>query len=255
MIASLPLADLGVPTLAIIILAFFVGGISKGVTGMGLHLVAVPVMASTIDPRIAIAMMLVPSVTANTWMVIRGGRFREVLERFWPLLLCMVIFTLIGVQLLVRVDAKVASLLLGAAVMLFCLTQVFPLKLHVSQRHERWAGPAAGTVAGLMGGTTNFFSPPLAAYLVALKLPKDLFVAAITFFFLVTAAPLQGSLAVSGILTLEILAASAIAAIVVQAGVFAGSVIRGLVSQRTFQRTLVAVLLLIAFNLVRRGLF
>ncbi len=255
MIASLPLADLGAPTLVVIALAFFVGGISKGVTGMGLHLVAVPVMASTIDPRIAIAMMLAPSVTANGWMVIRGGRFREVLGRFWPLLPCMVIFTLLGAQLLVRVDAKVASLLLGAAVILFCLTQITPLNVRVSRRHERWAGPAAGTLAGVMGGTTNFFSPPLAAYLVALKLPKELFVASITFFFLVTAAPLQGSLAVSGVLTLEIVAASAIAAIVVQAGVFAGIAIRGLVGQATFQRVLVAVLLLIAFNLVRRGLF
>ncbi len=252
--ASLPLAEFGALPLLVAALAFFAGGISKGVTGLGLPLIAVPVMATAIDPRTAIAMMVVPTLTANAWIVYRGGRAAETWRRFWPLLLFMVVFTILGAQLLVRVDAATASLLLGLGLLLFCLTQVLPFSGRITPRMERWAGPAVGGVAGLMGGTTNFFGPPLVAYLTALRLPKDAFVASITFVFLITTFPLYGSLAAAGVLTLEIAAASAVAAVVVLAGVGSGGLIRKLVSQETFQRVLVAMLFLIALNLIRRGI-
>ncbi len=252
--ASLPLAEFGALPLLVAALAFFAGGISKGVTGLGLPLIAVPVMATAIDPRTAIAMMVVPTLTSNAWMVWRSGRAAETWRRFWPLLLFLAIFTVLGVQVLVRVDAAMASLLVGLGLMLFCLSQVFPVGGEITPRMERWAGPAVGVVAGVMAGTTNFYGPPLFAYLAALRLSKDTFVATITFFFMIATVPQQASMAVAGVLTLEIAAASAVAAVVVLAGVGAGGLIRKRVSQEVFQRVLVAMLFLIALNLIRRGI-
>ena len=232
---------------------FFAGGTVKGVIGLGLPLVAVPVLASAMDPKVAVAMMTVPVLSSNAWLVLRGGRLRATVRRFWPLILTLAGFTLLSAQFLVEIDAATASLLLGLAVTGFCVMQLFPIHQRVSKRAERWLSPGMGAVAGLMGGISNFFGPPLVGYLITLRLDKDTFVAAITLFFIFGGVPLYGSLAWHGVLTAQVLAASAIAAVIVFAGVAFGARLRRVVRQQTFERILIGVLFLIGLNLIRRG--
>ncbi|MHA1570629.1 MAG: sulfite exporter TauE/SafE family protein [Alphaproteobacteria bacterium] len=233
---------------------FFAGGAVKGVLGLGLPLVAVPILASAMDPKIAVAMMSVPVLTSNIWLVFKGGRFVATIARFWPLTLALGVFTLLSAQLFVEIDTATASLILGLAVTAFCVLQVFPITMTVSKSAERWLNPGVGALSGLMGGISNFFGPPLFAYLVALRLQKDAFVAAVTLFFIVGGVPLYGSLAWHGVLTLKVLFASTIATIVVMLGVAFGTRLRRVVQQRTFERILIGVLFLIGLNLMRRGL-
>lgn len=246
-------SQFGLAALAVGAAAFFAGGAVKGVLGLGLPLVAVPVLASAMDPKLAIAMMSVPVLTSNIWLVFKGGRFRETVRRFWPLMLSLALLTALSAQLLVEIDAATASLLLGFAVVGFCVLQVFPVKLAVSKRAERWLNPGIGAVSGLMGGISNFFGPPVIAYLVALRLEKDAFVSAVTLFFVVGGVPLYGSLAWHGVLSEKVLIASSIAAVIVMAGVAFGAQLRRLVRQETFERALIGVLFLIGLNLIWRG--
>lgn len=53
------------PVLLVCTLAFLVGGVAKGAVGGGLPAVAVPVMATVIEPATAVALTLVPVVLAN----------------------------------------------------------------------------------------------------------------------------------------------------------------------------------------------
>lgn len=246
-------SQFGLAALAVGAAAFFAGGAVKGVLGLGLPLVAVPVLASAMDPKLAIAMMSVPVLTSNIWLVFKGGRFRETVRRFWPLMLSLALWTALSAQLLVEIDAATASLLLGFAVVGFCVLQVFPVKLAVSKRAERWLNPGIGAVSGLMGGISNFFGPPVIAYLVALRLEKDAFVSAVTLFFVIGGVPLYGSLAWHGVLSEKVLIASSIAAVIVMAGVAFGAQLRRLVRQETFERALIGVLFVIGLNLIWRG--
>ena len=55
------LAELLTPlSMVLIALAFFAGGLVKGVIGIGLPLVAVPIMATVLAPTTAIALPAVP---------------------------------------------------------------------------------------------------------------------------------------------------------------------------------------------------
>jgi hypothetical protein len=249
----LDFSQFGSTALAIGAAAFFAGGTVKGVIGLGLPLVAVPVLASAMDPKLAVAMMSVPVLSSNAWLVLRGGRFRATVRRFWPLILSLTGFTVLSAQLLVEIDAATASLVLGFAVTGFCAMQLFPIRRRVSKRAERWLNPGIGAVAGLMGGISNFFGPPLIGYLIALRLEKDAFVAAVTLFFIFGGVPLYGSLAWHGVLTAQVLAASAMAAVVVLIGVAFGTRLRRVVRQETFQKILIGALFVIGLNLMRRG--
>lgn len=246
-------SQFGLTALAIGAAAVFAGGTVKGVLGIGLPLVAVPVLASAMDPKVAVAMMTVPVLSSNVWLVARGSRLRATVQRFWPLILTLAGFTLLSAQLFVEIDAATASFLLGLAVLGFCAMQLFPIKAAVSRRAERWLGPGIGAVSGLMGGISNFFGPPVIAYLIALRLDKDTFVAAVTLFFIVGGVPLYGSLAWHGVLNDNVLVASSIAAIVALAGVAFGVKLRRFVRQETFERFLIGGLFLIGLNLIWRG--
>jgi len=250
----LDFSQFGSAALAIGALAFFAGGTVKGAIGLGLPLVAVPVLASAMDPKVAVAMMTVPVLSSNIWLVFQGGRFSATLRRFWVLMLTLAVFTVFSAQLLVEIEAATASLLLGLAVIAFCVMQLFPINTQVSKRAERWLNPFVGAVTGLMGGISNFFGPPLIGYLIALRLEKDAFVAAISLFFIIGGVPLYGSLAWHGVLTVKVLTASAVAAVIVLIGVAFGARLRRVVRPDTFQKILLGVLFVIGLNLVRRGL-
>jgi len=58
----------------------------------------------------------------------------------------------------------------------YAVMSLWRLRLVIPPAHERWAGAMAGLCAGVIGGATSMFAPPLVIYLVALRLPKETFV-------------------------------------------------------------------------------
>ena len=207
------------------------------------------------DPKVAVAMMTVPVLSSNIWMVVVSGKFRQLFSRYWHLLAALAVFTFIGAQFFARMDAGFASLMVGIGIVLVCLAQAFPLRLTIASRHETWLGPMVGTIAGAMGGTTNFFAPALVAYLMALRVEKDEFVAAMALFFMVASPLLFGSLAMHNILNLDILLVSAVATILVIVGLMIGAGLRRVIPQAAFEKILLVGLAIVGLNLIRKGLF
>ncbi|MCH8110447.1 MAG: hypothetical protein IH905_00595 [Proteobacteria bacterium] len=57
---QVPFLDVDTPTLVLGALAFFAGGAVKGVMGIGLPLILVPLLATVFDLPTAVAIMVVP---------------------------------------------------------------------------------------------------------------------------------------------------------------------------------------------------
>ena len=247
--------DLAAPTIAPTLVVFLIGGTIKGTIGIGMPLFIVPVMATVIEPVTVIALLFVPILATNFLQMIEGGYYRATLHRFKSLLFSMLVATIISVQVLARIDAMTVSLILGCIVAAFCILQLFPLRLTMSKHGEVYFGPIAGATAGLFGGISMLFGPPLVMYLIALRLPKDEFIAAVAQLFFVAGAILYITLAVTGVLTIELVVASTIITIPVVIGLAIGRKIRSRIGrEELFQRVLVAVLLIAGLNLIRRGL-
>ena len=254
----MPFLDLGGVTLALGLLTFLAAGAVKGTLGIGLPLVAVPLLATVLDLPTAVALMVVPVLTSNIIQALQGKRKIETLRRFFPLLLTLVPGAIIAAQFLSSVDLRTGSLVLGIIVVLFSLSlslsQLVPVRFEINKRQERYLNPAVGLVAGFLGGLSNLFGPPLIMYLVALKLEKDAFVTTIGLLFVVASATLYTTLAAVGVLTFDNAVGSLVAAIPVMAGVFIGTRLRSRIPQKTFERVLMVVLILVGLNLIRRAL-
>jgi uncharacterized membrane protein YfcA len=247
-----PLPHLSLFALAFGAAAFFAGGFVKGVVGVGLPLIVVPLLALIVDPRLAIALMLVPILTSNLWQAFAGGGFRAALRRFGPLIASLGVCTFATSYLLVSAKADAVALFLGTLIVLYCVVEMLPVSLTVSPPLERRLTPAVGAVAGLMGGFSSFYGPPLLIYLSALKMPKDEFVTSIALLYFCGGAALYAGLAVQGVYTLESVVLSAAAALPVLLGVVVGQRLRAHVSQRNFERALWIVLFAIGVSLIAK---
>jgi uncharacterized membrane protein YfcA len=234
--------------------AFFAGGAIKGALGIGLPLIAVPLLTSALDLPLAVALMIVPVTSSNFLQALQGGHFRAAVRRFWLVLVPLVLFTLVSAQFLADIDLRTGALVLGSIVMVFSIIQALPLRLSLAPERARLLNPVMGSLAGLLGGVSNLFGLPLIMYLVALRLPKDEFVATVALFFLTGSVTLYLVLFLNGLLTLDIVAFSAAGAVPMIIGLLIGGRLRDRIPQKTFERLLLVVLFLIGINLVRRGL-
>ncbi len=238
----------------LVVLAFVAGGTVKGILGIGIPLVAVPLLAGLMPPAKTISLLMVPILAANVWQCLQGGYFRRVVQRFRTLLVALVLGSLAGAQVLTTVDPTVAQLVLGVIVLAFSLGQLLTFRLPEPGRSEIWMSPAIGFFSGLLGGVATFFGPPLIMYLVALRLAKDEFVATIALLYLVGSVPLFTILAVRKVLGPSEALVSLGGAVVVVLGMLVGRWLRRWIPQETFRKGLLLFLIAMGVNLIRRGL-
>ena len=233
--------------------AFILGGISKGTIGLGIPLIALPLLSNIMAPARTLAILVIPLIVTNLWQGVRGGYWRSIFRRFWPLIALMPVGMLIGVEFLTSVPESIATALVGGIVIVFALSQLFPFQFTVSPHWEKVLTPFFGLFAGLVGGVSGLIGPAYTVYIVALRLPKDEFVATISLIFTLGMIPLGIILAARGILASGETVASAGATVCVFIGVFLGQWLRDHVSQEGFRKVLLVSLIVIGINLIRKA--
>lgn len=247
------LAAPGAGALALAVLAFLAGGLVKGTLGIGLPLVALPLLSLGWPPTTAIAMLAVPVLGSNLWQTWDSGLSRAGLLRFWPLMVVLPFATAITV--LLTLDLPEATLRRGVAatVLLTVALNAMPLRLNVPPRQERWWSAVVGVLSGAMGGVSSLTGPLIISYLMSLRLPRDVFVGTISAIYLCSAAPLYGTIALQGRLGLRELLWSLAALVPMSLGLSLGKRVRGRLSEQWFRRVLLAFLSLLALMLMLKS--
>src|SRR5215469_11217452 len=93
-VLALPLAAL------IALFAVFVfGGLVKGVTGVGLPLVLVPLATQFVHVPVAVALASVSMVVTNIQQSAEGGHTAAALRRLWPIMVPLAVGAVIGTHL------------------------------------------------------------------------------------------------------------------------------------------------------------
>src|SRR5260221_11458461 len=74
------------PLLLFIAAAFLLAGFVKGVIGHGLPTVSMGLLAVTMQPSRALAIVIVPAVVTNIWQTLVGPYLGDIIRRLWPLM-------------------------------------------------------------------------------------------------------------------------------------------------------------------------
>lgn len=68
-------------------IAFFIASFLKGLTGLGFSTLCLGFLVVFLDLKLAIPLVVLPSLSSNIMVMVEAGRFLEALKRFWPLYL------------------------------------------------------------------------------------------------------------------------------------------------------------------------
>lgn len=245
--------NLDVITLLAIAGGLLAGGLVKGILGMGLPLVAVPILTLFLPVPVTVSMMSVPIVVANIWQGWQGGMWRMVVGRTWLLLAAIPIGMASGVAMLAWADPRIVIGLLGVLILLFVAMAQYHPETAISRRQERWVAPVMGLCSGFAGGMSSLFGSPIAIYLFLLGLKKDEFVAAIGVTYAYGGVVLMTTLWAFGVLNLELSAWSLVATPAVFIGMWIGQQLRRRLNADSFRIAVLAVLFLAGLNMLRRA--
>jgi uncharacterized membrane protein YfcA len=180
--------------------------------------------------------------------------FFAVVRKFWLLILVFVVVLVPTTGLLKLLAGPAMNLTLGVAVLASVAALFARPVLVIPQRWQLASTMGVGVLAGFVGGTTSFTGLPLILYLVALRLPKDEFVASISVMYLMAGAALAIGLIQQEILSRPQFYLSLAALVPMFVGMAAGRWLRERIDQTTMFRGVLLVLSCLALGLIYRGI-
>jgi len=230
--------------------ALLTGGLVKGALGVGLPLVAVPLLSLGMPPHLAIALLVVPVLASNFWQAVEGGRLVPSLQRFGGLIAAQFLATVLTVRMTLALSASQLSAMLAGAVLLAVALMAWKPTLQISASRERAVGVGVGLLSGLLGGVSSLTVPVIITYLMALRLRRDEFVGSISIIYLSAALPLYGAMLLFGRLGPTELTGSLLALVPMAAGLLAGKALRQHLDDNRFRRVLLVFLIVLAILLL-----
>ncbi|MDA2987886.1 MAG: sulfite exporter TauE/SafE family protein [Actinomycetota bacterium] len=235
--------------LLVILVAVVIGGFVKGVTGSGLPVVAIPIMATFIGVEQAVVIMVIPSITSNLQLI---GANRQAFEQTRHLR-SMVVVGIFGVALgtfvLTTVDEDIMGLVLAAVIIGYIAVNQLRPAFELSERLAARTAIPIGFLSGTLQGSSGMSSPLLSPYLHSYRMPRQAYVLSLTVLFLVYGIIQLPALAVAGLLTVERLVLGVIAVIPIYLSLKAGIRLGSRITNLAFDRWVFAVLGLTAAKL------
>jgi hypothetical protein len=242
-------------SLAALAAGLFVAGTCKGILGLGLPLIAVPLLASFLPTRDVVAIMWLPMMWANSIQAFQGGGAGIAFRRFWPVMAMMAVGAWAGTLLLVNLDDRLLLGIVGAIVVAFSGLSLAHPRFSLPARLERPAGIVTGIVVGVLLGVSLHMGPLLAIYFVAIGLAKENFIQAIGTTFLAGVVLIGGFYLAYGVFEARHVALTIGATLPVAAGTWVGQRLRAKVDEARFRKALFMLLIVIGANLIRRAAF
>lgn len=241
------------PTLTLVAAAIFFAGFVKGATGMGFPLIATPMLTLLLDIRVAIVVLLLPSVVMDLGQIFRGGVPVAIFRRFSSMFLFALGGVFLGTWELTQLPLWVLNLILGTAVIVFAGSGLFAFSLTTSPRAEPLMSPVMGFTGGFFLGLTNTMGPVMALYLHGLRLDKADFVKAISTALIMAKFWQVVALSIWGLFTVEAMKLSLFVTVFVLVSFYLGLKAQDRVRQRTFNRFILGLLVCTGVMLVYRG--
>ncbi|MEM9609313.1 MAG: sulfite exporter TauE/SafE family protein [Actinomycetota bacterium] len=231
----------GVELLAVLV-AVSAGAFVKAVTGMGLPLVAVPVLAAFVGIEDAVVIISLPNLLANAYLVRRHRAGRSEAPPLGRYVAGGVVGTIAGVLLLSSLSETVLTIALAIAVYGYIGWRLRWPDSQLSTTLAARIAPAAGAIAGVFQGAIGVSGPIVASYVHALRPTRAGHVFSVTALFLVIGGTQFVALVVTGLLDGERLMGSLVAAVPIMAATLGGSRLADRLGREAFDRAVLGTL-------------
>ncbi|MEM8824483.1 MAG: sulfite exporter TauE/SafE family protein [Pseudomonadota bacterium] len=231
-------------------------GLVKGAVGFALPLVMISGLSSFLDPRLALAGILVSVLATNGWQAIRHGSaaVQSAMVRHWRYLLILGVAIFAAAQLVIAIPRTTFYFILGIPVVALSLLQLSGMRFSIPPHRHVAAEWGIGLISGILGGLAGTWGPTTVLYLMAIDTPKarQMVVQGVIYglgSIVLVAAHLR-----SGILNGETIWFSAALLPAALIGMAIGFRIQDRMDQALFRKATLVVLVVAGINLIRRGI-
>lgn len=192
-------------TIVIVTLALGAGGLVKGALGVGLPLVALPVLTTAFGLQQAIGIMLMPIILTNA---MQARRYRDSLRDpamgFLPgFLLGGIVGIGLGTVALVTLPERLLEAGLGLMLLAYVALRMARPDFGISPPLARKVAVPVGVAGGAVMGATGLVVSVGLTYINAMRMARQLTVFAASLMFLVYGVAQVGALTVAGVYRLE----------------------------------------------------
>jgi uncharacterized protein len=238
----------------ILLIMFLVGaGLMKGIIGIGLAQVGLPLLALLIDVRAAVMVLSVPLMFSNVPQALDGGETVACFMRLFPVLLGLIPGILVGVTVLVHGDPAITKMIAGSSVVLVAGLALLAPRFQLKENFKTPVGIAAGFAGGALGGVAAMSGPLVFTYLLAKGLRGREFTKEASLFIVLSSALLAVSLSSSQMFRWTDLAFSTSALIPVGIGMYFGQRLRDLIPAEFFKCAVLVIVLTSGLGLIYKA--
>jgi len=235
---------------AVVLVAAFL----KGIVGFGFPTTSTTLLALFVDVKTAVALVIVPNIVMDGYQMVRRGELLATARRLAVLLAAGATGIVLGTKLLVMLPAWTATLVLGLFTLAFVALNATSFSPRLAPASERWAGPLAGLVSGIVGGLTNTPGTVLVILFYALGFSKHEFLRSIALSFVVLKVVQLAAVSHFGLMSFRLFGLSLALTAVALLGFYAGLQVQDRLDQRRFNRAVLVFLGATGLWLVYRSL-
>jgi uncharacterized membrane protein YfcA len=241
--------------IAAVVCSLIVAGFLKGIIGVGMPVVALPLLSLFIDVKSAAMLLSMPLIFSNLPQALEGGKTGRCLIQLTPVLLGMIPGLFLGVRALLALDANVAKTIAGLVLIGVGGVTLLAPKLQLQSRLVLPAGITFGFFGGILGGIAAMSGPLVFIFMLAKGLRGKAFTKEASLFLVVSSGLLAILLMASRQFSwLDVLVSSA-AMLPVVLGIHAGQHMRDKIAPETFRRLVLIAVIAAGAELLRHGFF
>ena len=234
---------------------FLIAGMVKGSIGMGLPLVSITLLSLYTSPRLAMMLIIVPTLVTNFLQFYRSvDRFNMVLSNKFLLIslfICTFTFSFFSFSL----EQKTLSFLLGFIIFIFVIYRWSGVYPSFQVGFDKIVQVISGAIIGTAAGFTHVWAPTIAVLLVIRKANKDQFIGLTGLFIFVGSFGLFLTHYFFDLLDNRSLIFSSLMIFPSIVGFLIGEKIRSLISEKLFETLLLCFLLIASTNLLYKSDF
>ena len=234
---------------------FLIAGMVKGSIGMGLPLVSITLLSFYTSPRLAMMLIIVPTLVTNFLQFYRSvDRFNMVLSNKFLLIslfICTFTFSFFSFSL----EQKALSFLLGFIIFIFVVYRWSGFSPSFRIGFDKIVQVVSGAIIGTAAGFTHVWAPTIAVLLVIRKANKDQFIGLTGLFIFVGSFGLFFTHYFFELLDGWSLIFSSLMIFPSIVGFLIGEKIRSFISEKLFETLLMFFLLIASTNLLYKSEF
>jgi uncharacterized membrane protein YfcA len=243
-------SSLGFGDLLWILIALAFGGFTKGLTGLGLPLITVPVLAGIFGVEQAVLLMVLPSVLLNYYPAWMHRDARAELPELGRILIGAIPGVVVGASVLRFASDRFLATALAIWIVAYVSLRLLHPHFAIARAGRRRWSAVIGATAGALQAATGISAPIIAPYMDAIGLRPRAYVFAVCICFGAFATGHLTVVVASGIYTVTLLKQSLLAIVPAVVFIPVGVRARRYISERWFDRIIRLTLLMMAARLL-----